>query len=248
MIRETEPMAGDSSVTIWLDGMKAGDNQAIQKLWDRYFQRLVRLAARRLPGDARRDIDEEDVALSAFQTFCEHAGRGRFPQLSDRDDLWRLLAVITARKVIGVVRQRASQKRGGGNVSGESAMLEGARPGEIGLAQVPGRELSPEFAAQLAEEYQRMLESLGDERLRVVFRLKLEGHDPRDIARKLGISTRTVERKLHLIRIVLERHAIVSDSRAIGSNPRVAPQVPIEVAPPSFAPDRMGEGSGNQSR
>ena len=56
-------MAHDDSVTGWLDGIKAGQDDQIQRLWDRYFKRLVRLAGSRLPGHARRAIDEEDVAL-----------------------------------------------------------------------------------------------------------------------------------------------------------------------------------------
>ncbi len=91
-------MSNGESVTRWLHGVKAGDSADIARLWDRYFQRLVRLAGAKLPGHCRRAFDEEDVALSAFQSFCDRAGRGQFPQLSGRDDLWRLLATLTVRK------------------------------------------------------------------------------------------------------------------------------------------------------
>ena len=56
-------MPRGDSVSLWLAGLKAGDADDIQRLWDRYFQRLVRLAGTRLPGHARRAFDEEDVAL-----------------------------------------------------------------------------------------------------------------------------------------------------------------------------------------
>ena len=36
------PSAG--SVTGWIVGLKAGEREAVQKLWERYFARLVRLA------------------------------------------------------------------------------------------------------------------------------------------------------------------------------------------------------------
>ena len=57
----------------------------------------------RRPGErsystCRRAADEEDVALSAFDSFCRGAEQGRFPQLDGRDDLWHLLVVITVRK------------------------------------------------------------------------------------------------------------------------------------------------------
>jgi DNA-directed RNA polymerase specialized sigma24 family protein len=200
-------MVSGSSVTVWLDRVKAGDEWATHKLWDRYFERLVRLASRRLPRHARRDSDGEDVALSAFQSFCHRAARDQFPALSARDDLWRLLAVITARKVTGVVRRRSRLKRGGGIVVGESALLESSGKGEKGLDQLLGRDPTPEVAAQFAEDYKRLMDELGDEALRVVARLKLEEHSSAEIAARLGTSSRTIDRKLKLIRRIWEKHA-----------------------------------------
>src|SRR6516164_9629014 len=64
------PMADDGSVTRWFGLLQAGDPAAAQQLWERYFRRLVGLARKRLRGAARRATDEEDVALSAFDSFC----------------------------------------------------------------------------------------------------------------------------------------------------------------------------------
>src|ERR1043165_1882401 len=89
-------MNGDGSITRWIGQLKAGDPVAAQLLWERYFRRLVGLARKKLDGAPRRMADEEDVALSAFDSFCRGAEHGRFPRLEDRDDLWRLLVVITA--------------------------------------------------------------------------------------------------------------------------------------------------------
>jgi hypothetical protein len=77
------------SVTHWLAHLKAGDPAAAKALWDGYFARLVELARTRLRAGARAAADEEDVALSAFDSFYRGAGEGRFPRLDDRDDLWR---------------------------------------------------------------------------------------------------------------------------------------------------------------
>src|SRR5262249_5839209 len=95
-----QPMsAGDQgSVTRWLDPAKAGDGTAARELWHRYFETLVRLARARLRATARTVEDEEDVALSAFDSFLAGAARGRFPRLEDRRDLWRILVTITSRK------------------------------------------------------------------------------------------------------------------------------------------------------
>src|SRR5262245_21852756 len=106
-------MSSTGTVSQWLDQLKAGDRAGVQKLWERYFRQLVGLARGKLAGAPRRAADEEDVALSAFDSFCRAAERGRFPRLEDRDDLWRLLAVLTERKAIGLRRREGRAKRGG---------------------------------------------------------------------------------------------------------------------------------------
>jgi DNA-directed RNA polymerase specialized sigma24 family protein len=195
-------MSSDGSVSHWLGRLQAGDHAAAQQLWQRYFRRLVGLARHKLRDAPRRVADEEDVALSAFDSFCRGAEQGRFPQLSDRDDLWRLLFALTARKACDQVRDQRRHKRGGGAVRGESALLgpAGSAGEEAGLEQVLGREPTPEFAAQVAEECQRLLDRLGDDELRAVALAKMEGDTTAQIAAKFGRSPRSVERKLQLIR------------------------------------------------
>jgi DNA-directed RNA polymerase specialized sigma24 family protein len=195
----------ENSVTIWIGGVKAGDGADIQRLWDRYFQRLVRLAGARLPSHCRRAFDEEDVAISAFQSFCDRAGRGQFPRLNDRDDLWRLLATITVRKALDTMRHQTRQKRGGGQVLGESALLVGEEADGEAVAEILGREPSPEAIAEFADDYTRFLARLEDPALRSVALRRLEGHSTPEIARALEVSTKTVERKLQLIRAIWSR-------------------------------------------
>src|SRR5262245_9588821 len=96
--RKGLPMSSDGSVTRLLSPIQSGDLAAIQQLWERYFLRLVELARKKLQGAPRRAADEEDVALSAFDSFCRCARQGRFPDLCDRDSLWRLLVTFTVRK------------------------------------------------------------------------------------------------------------------------------------------------------
>ena len=80
---------------------------------DGYFQRLVRLAAKRLPGNLKRMGDEEDIALSAFNSFIAGIRRDQFPDLSGPDNLWGLLITLTGRKVNAHLRHQTRQKRGG---------------------------------------------------------------------------------------------------------------------------------------
>src|ERR1700722_9674826 len=114
-------MASNDSVAQWISRLKAGDSAAAQPLFERYFAKMVQLARTRLKGNKTRQADEEDVALSAFDSFCRGAERDRFPQLTDRDGLWPLLVIITARKALDQAQRERRPKRGGGDVRGESA-------------------------------------------------------------------------------------------------------------------------------
>jgi DNA-directed RNA polymerase specialized sigma24 family protein len=183
-------MSSEGNITGWLGRLQAGDPTAARKLWEHYFHRLVGLARQRLRGTPRRVADEEDVALSAFDSFCRHAEAGRFPDLFDRDGLWHLLVVLTARKAAHLARDQTRQKRGGGRSPEKPETLD----------EVLGREPTPEFAAEVAEECRRLLGLLGDPVLEAVAVRRMEGHGVEEIAAQLGCAPRSVKRKLALIR------------------------------------------------
>jgi DNA-directed RNA polymerase specialized sigma24 family protein len=189
------------SVTRWFGPLKEGDPDAAQQLWRHYIAVLVRLARAKLRDSPRTAADEEDVALSAFDSFCRGMKRGRYLRLEGRDDLWRLLVTITARKAADQVQCEHRQKRGGGRVRAASD-LSGADPDAPWdvLDLIAGPEPTPEFAALVAEEFHRRLDGLGDETLRRIAQLKLEGYTDEEIAAQLGCTRRTVVRKLVVIR------------------------------------------------
>jgi DNA-directed RNA polymerase specialized sigma24 family protein len=187
------------SVTRWIGDLKAGDLDAAQKLWERYFSSLVRLAQARLRTASRVAEDEEDAALSAFDSFCTAAALGRFPRLDDRDDLWRILVSLTSRKAVNQFRRQRWQKRDASRVVRE-AELDGAGSRRPFLDTLAGPEPSPDFAALVADEWRHRLESLRDDSLRQVALMRLEGFSNDEIAERLGCGRRSVARKLELIR------------------------------------------------
>ena len=195
-------MPAEKLNTSWIGHLKGGDPAAAQELFEEYFQRLLRFAQRKLGAAPRQAADEEDVVLSAFNSFCLGAAEGKFPQLKDRDDLWKLLVTITARKALRQAQHARRQKRGGGKVRGESAFFGTKTSEHDGMDRIVGREPTPAFAAELAEEFQRLLDSLGDETLRRLAVLKMQGYPNEEIAAKLGCALRSVERKLHGIRTI----------------------------------------------
>jgi len=143
--------------------------------------------------------EAEDLALSAFDSICRGLERGRFPQLTGRDDLWRLLVVITARKVSHLVRDQRRQRRGG---DARQAL------DDVSLEEVIGNEPTPEFVAQFAEETDRLLTLLGRDDLRRVALWKLEKYTNEEIAQRLGCAPRSVDRKLRLIRSLWEEELV----------------------------------------
>lgn len=192
----------DDSPTQWVDGLRRGDSDAPQKLWEVYFAKLVRLARTRMHGSARRVSDEEDVALSAIDSFIRGIENGRFPQLANRDDLWRLLVTITLNKARHVVRDAGRQKRGGGWTPVDPAGTEW-----MPLDDLVSREPTPQFAAQIVDQIDQLLVRLENPTLAQVAVLKMEGHTNEEIAARLNVGERTIERKLRLIRDNWEREA-----------------------------------------
>ena len=110
------------SVTLYIQQLKAGQQAALQKLWEGYFGRMVRLARKKLQGVPRQMADEDDAAQDAFASFYRGVERGRFPQLLDRHDLWQVLVLLTARKASNLARHARAPKRGGGRVQSAEAL------------------------------------------------------------------------------------------------------------------------------
>lgn len=175
---------------------------AAHRLWQRYLDRLIRLASRKLGNLPRLFADEEDVAVSAFHDFLRGVEKGHFPQLEDRDDLWQVLVMLTERRAIGLRRKTLAEKRGAGHVCAALPLDAPSATGASapGIGQLADCEPTPQFAAEVEEECCRLMGLLDDDTLRQVATGKLEGYTNAELAKRLGLSLRAVERKLRLIR------------------------------------------------
>ncbi|MEL6107870.1 MAG: sigma-70 family RNA polymerase sigma factor [Planctomycetota bacterium] len=200
MADQTPDTKSDShSVTLWIDRLKEGQADAASELWERYFNRLVSLARNRLGNAERRVVDEEDIATTVFYALCDGAKNGRFENLKDRHDLWVLLIAITSNKAVDQIRRQTSKKRGRGLVRGDSVL--GARgDSSQDFVEIICDEPSPELLASMDEQFQSLLALLRDDLQRSIVLLRLAGHSNREIAEKVNISLRSVERKVEVIR------------------------------------------------
>lgn len=184
---ELDPAA--LSVTGWFHALKNGDQHAAAQLWNRYFERVVKLAKHRLARDAA--YDEEDLAASVFGALYKAAADGRYETLADRDELWALLLVLSQRKIIDRARRLTAKRR-----SGPQA---GSSP-PVPVEELYSQEQTPELSAAVKDECRHLLELLNDGTLQDIALLKLDGHTIPEIAGQLSLGERTISRKLLLIR------------------------------------------------
>jgi RNA polymerase sigma factor (sigma-70 family) len=176
-----QPALGPGSVSRWISGLRHGDRQAMGRLWERYFDDMVRVARGRLRGAPALQDAEHDVAMEAFLSFCARiAQEGRFPDLDNRTGLIRLLTRFTICKAFDF-RARPHNRR-------EQA--------EEDFDGFPSREPPPEFEAEVAA----LLDKLPDDDLREIALLRMEGLTRQEIAARCGCSVATVDRRLAVIR------------------------------------------------
>ncbi len=177
---------------VWLDHLKAGQADALEDLWNRFYKKLVVQAKHRIQKSGLPTIDEESIACSVFESIWRAASEGRLESIESCDELWWWLLTAAHRKVVDHARRHSAQKRGGNHqiLSVESAPL---------MAELLSREPDPEYLAILADEYERAISDLGDEKLQRIAVLKLSGATNEEIGFGLEVAPATVTRKVRRI-------------------------------------------------
>ena len=180
------------SVTRVFNELMNGDQDAASQLWEFLQKRLLDLSRNVTRKNKTVIYDEQDVALSAFVTLCDGFESKRYDKVANRDELWRLLAVITINKARKQATYEKRMRRGG-----EFTRVEDS---EKVLGLIPDRHPDPEFTLTMKEECSRMLQLLGKKELQQVAMHKVEGFTNEEIAERIGCTRRAVQRRLALIR------------------------------------------------
>jgi DNA-directed RNA polymerase specialized sigma24 family protein len=194
-------MSSSGSVTDLICQVKTGDAAATRDLCARYFRRLLGLARALLLGRYLGVADEEDVVNSALAGFFRGAERGQYTRLHNRRDLWHLLAKITRYKALKLVKE---QCRWPGKA-------------DVPLEQIVDSELPPDLEVLAKETIEHLLYRLGKAQLRSIAVWKWEGYSNEEIASRLGCCTRTIERKLQLIRTIWNEEGRAMRGRRSGA-------------------------------
>ncbi|MEL7500596.1 MAG: ECF-type sigma factor [Planctomycetota bacterium] len=170
-----------------IERLRAGDPLATQALVEIYYDRLVGLARKRLHVIPPQVADGEGAVISALRSFFSGIGKGQMEQIQDQQDLWRVLATITARKAIRQIRVHCKK-------SGEADQINH----NADLERLVSPNADPKTELELMEEFQDMVDAL-DQPLQEIVLLKLQGLDNSEVAAHLSIHIRSVQRKLKLV-------------------------------------------------
>lgn len=170
----------------FIDGVRAGDPEALRKLVDRYGPSLERVATRAIDPAMLRRFGPESVVNSVCRTFIRRA-RGDEFDLPDADGLWRLLCAIALNKVRERVRYHRRERR---RLSRETGVDAADR-----LVRAADGDPTPDETAMFRDQLERVIASLDDEE-RSVLELRIAGHTEESVAAELACSERTVRRVL----------------------------------------------------
>jgi RNA polymerase sigma-70 factor (ECF subfamily) len=168
---------------------RSGDQQAAAELFQRYAERLVRLARSRLPANLNRRLDAEDVVQSVYRSFFMEARDGHY-DLERGSDLWRLLVTITLHKLYNQIKRNSNGKRG---VSREEGVAD------FDYTYFTSQEPSPADAAELTDALKQIMAGLEAPQRRML-ELRLQGYSVDEIAEDVGCSQRSVLRNLQQIK------------------------------------------------
>ena len=191
--------SGDDPVTLWIEQLRAQDEVAAERLWHHFVSRLVELARSQLNPKTRRVYDEEDAALSAFNSVCQSVRAGRLTELRDRGSLLALLLRVTTLKVAQRHRFDLRQRRDVRRNLSDSVFARGETAAPFAEPS-HSREPSPQFAAEFVDTCATLIQRLNDPSLERVVQLRMEGYSDSEIGRQLDCSRRTVQRRLEAIR------------------------------------------------
>src|SRR5215471_3491491 len=144
-----DPLRSQELVAQW----RAGNQDAARQLFDRYVERLVALARRRIRARLARRVAPEDVVQSVFRTVFGRLRDGQF-HINEQDDLCKLLMRVTVHKALRQVEFHGAGKR---NMTREAPQTEKS-PEQ--MMQVLDREPRPEAVAAFVDELEHFLSQL----------------------------------------------------------------------------------------
>lgn len=182
------PTPGTSTDASLLVRFRAGEDDAATALYTRYAQRLLQLASRSAGDDLSIRVDAEDIVQSVFRTFFRRVSDGHY-QIPEGEELWKLFLVIALNKVRAIAEYHRAVKR---DVAHTRSLVHYQFEEPADVSQVL-RMTIDDVLATLPEQHQK------------VVRDRIDGYEITDIATRVSISRRSVERILQAFRARLRK-------------------------------------------
>jgi len=172
-------------------------DQAMSDLVTRYAAELLALIAARMTQRLQQRVAPEDILQDVLISFCNRLKR-EGSEFVNRDQFLGLVMRMALNQVCSAARREERQRR---DIRREQPM---SGPADHPPIDAPDPTVTPpDVVAEVTEEVERLLSLLPPE-CRQVAQLRFEGDTVEEIAVKIDRTTRTVERRLELIRTLWE--------------------------------------------
>ncbi len=174
------PRFSDASLLV---RFQSGEDDAATALYTRYAQRLMDLASKNTGDDLSTRVDAEDIVQSVFRTFFRRVSDGHY-MIPEGEELWKLLLVIALNKV----RLIAEYHRAGKRDISHTQSIGDRDPGDRTDASEVLRLTIGDVLATLPATHQE------------VIHYRIDGYEIAEIASRVSVSRRSVERILQSFR------------------------------------------------
>jgi len=185
-------------INLW----RQGDEDAARQIVERYIDRLLLLARRRISQRLASRVDAEDIVQSVFRTFFHRVKDGQFT-FAEQDDLCKLLVRITLHKTLRQVAFHKAAKRDPGLETDQ-----GEHHREQLMALLDG-EPTPEATVAFVDQLEHFLGQLQPQE-RQILEMRLQGYSNDEIAKQLNVYDRKIRRVIEHIRAVAEKEGLTA--------------------------------------
>ncbi len=177
---------------VLIDLWRGGDENAARQIVERYFDRLLALADRRISQRLASRVDPEDIVQSVFRTFFVRLKEGQFV-FQDEDDLCKLLMRITLHKTLRQVAFHKAAKR-----DPNQEANQGDHHRELLLALLD-KEPSAEATVAFLDQLHHFLNQL-EPQTRRILEMRLQGFTNDEISKELNVYDRKIRRAVERVR------------------------------------------------
>jgi RNA polymerase sigma factor (sigma-70 family) len=174
--------------------IRAGSQDAARELCDHYGPHILRVIRKKLNKRLRSKYDSSDFTQAVWASFF--ANLPDDPTLDRPEALAGFLAKLTQNKVIDVFRHHCQTQKH--NINRECSLDD---PATSPAANLIAPQPTPSQVAVAKEQWDRLLKGQ-PACYRPILVLLLHGHTHQEIARKLGMSEKTIQR---LVRSLAQR-------------------------------------------